>query len=168
MYVSRSIPVDYPQVIYKSIPQGHLPVGSALPEWRMAPDSLRTEKKRRSERRVAALRQIAADRFEGKQSGLADALQRQPDYISRLFSGAKLLDDGLAREFERLLGLPSMALEGGQLPPAALEIAEMFARLSPADQERFAPMIKAVIGPHVTDREVEERMPITKPKHPKK
>lgn len=135
----------------------------------MAPDSLRTEKKRRSDRRVAALKVIAAARFGGKQVALAEALQRQPDYISRLFNGGKLLDDGLAREFERLLGLPAMALEGEQQMPADVqEIADLFGRLPLEERTRLAPLIKAAIGPYVSDDEVEERMPITKAKTPKK
>ena len=61
--------------------------------------------------RITNLRAIANLRFGGKQAALASHLQRQPDYISRLFRGTKKLGADLAREFERLLELPKFALD---------------------------------------------------------
>jgi len=61
--------------------------------------------------RINNLRAITATRFRGKQSALAAHLQRQPDYISRLFLGKKNLGGDLAREFERLLDLPKFSLD---------------------------------------------------------
>lgn len=52
--------------------------------------------------------------------------------------------------------------------PRAVKIVDMYSRLSPAEQERLGPVIEAVIGPHVSDEEVEERMPITAPEKQKR
>lgn len=47
--------------------------------------------------------------------------------------------------------------------PEASEIGRLFALLPEGEKIRLGPIIKAVIGPHVTDKDVEEKMPITKP-----
>jgi len=62
--------------------------------------------------RVQRLRKLMNDEFQGKQRLLADKLERQPDYISRLFSGKKKLGGDLAREFEDILGKPKYWLDG--------------------------------------------------------
>lgn len=61
--------------------------------------------------RINNLRAITVERFNGKQSALAAHLQRQPDYISRLFVGKKKLGSELAREFEKLLDIPKYSLD---------------------------------------------------------
>lgn len=126
-------------------------------------DVLKTEKRRRSDIRIATLRRIMADRFGGKQAALAEALGRQPDYLSRLFSNKKALDDGLAREFERRLELPAFTLEIGHgLTPMAIEVARWFSRMPVDRQQELEPTFKTIMGPHVSDEVVEERMPVTK------
>lgn len=62
--------------------------------------------------RVALLKQHMHDKYEGKQNLLALKLERQADYISRLFTGKTRLSGDLAREFELLLGLPKYWLDG--------------------------------------------------------
>lgn len=61
--------------------------------------------------RINNLRKIMDARFGGKQVALAAAVQRQPNYISRLFQGAKTLGADLARDFENLLGIPKYSLD---------------------------------------------------------
>jgi SOS-response transcriptional repressor LexA len=63
--------------------------------------------------RIERLRQIMQHEYQGKQRLLAEKLERQPDYISRLFTGKKSLSGDMAREFERLLDKPKYFLDGG-------------------------------------------------------
>ena len=57
------------------------------------------------------LRQLLLHRFNGVQKRLADAIGRQPDYVSRLLRGDKRLGESLAREIEETLGLPHYWLD---------------------------------------------------------
>lgn len=63
--------------------------------------------------RIARLKKIMQDEYDGKQKLLAEKLERQPDYLSRLFTGKKSLSGDMAREFERLLNKPKYFLDGG-------------------------------------------------------
>lgn len=54
---------------------------------------------------------LIAERFEGKQRRLADAIDRQPDYISRVLKGTKNVGEGFARHVEKSLGLRDRALD---------------------------------------------------------
>lgn len=51
------------------------------------------------------LAKLIEDSFEGRQRRLADAIDRQPDYISRVLGGSKRLGEKLAREIEAKLKL---------------------------------------------------------------
>jgi SOS-response transcriptional repressor LexA len=62
--------------------------------------------------RITRLKQLMSDEYENKQRLLAEKLERQPDYISRLFHGKKKLGADLARTFESLLGKPKYWLDG--------------------------------------------------------
>lgn len=52
------------------------------------------------------LKEVLERSFDGNQRAMAEKLNRQPDYLSRLLSGIKNLGDA-AREYEDLLGLPA-------------------------------------------------------------
>jgi plasmid maintenance system antidote protein VapI len=52
------------------------------------------------------------EQFGGKQAAIAARLGRQADYISRIFTGRKMLAEDLAREFEDALGKPAYWLDG--------------------------------------------------------
>src|SRR5690554_4398553 len=51
------------------------------------------------------LAKLIEDSFEGRQRRLADAIDRQPDYISRVLGGSKRLGKKLARDIEPKLNL---------------------------------------------------------------
>jgi hypothetical protein len=51
------------------------------------------------------LADLIADRYHGRQSEFADAVKRQPDYISRQISGTKGFGEKLARSYEQILHL---------------------------------------------------------------
>ena len=64
-----------------------------------------------SELRVQKLRTLIRVRFNGVQRNLAEAIERQPDYISRCLTGKKRIGEDLARDIERLLKLPPFWLD---------------------------------------------------------
>ncbi len=55
--------------------------------------------------RKSNLSRLIKEQFEGTQRRLADAIDRQPDYISRVLKGTKNVGEKLAREIEQTLGL---------------------------------------------------------------
>lgn len=62
-------------------------------------------------RRQQALKALIDRRFGGVQSRFGTAIGRQSDYVSRLVNGKKALGEKLAREIERILGLPAGELD---------------------------------------------------------
>lgn len=84
----------------------------------MDPNDAKLRTSRSAVTRVERLREIMQAEYEGKQVLLAAKLGRQPDYISRLFSGRKSLGADLAREFELLLGKPAFYLDNASQPNA--------------------------------------------------
>jgi transcriptional regulator with XRE-family HTH domain len=96
----------YPQVIYKSIPQGILLAGLDLLRCGMDESPVRIS-------RLQTL--IDGQRFK-TQASLAGALGVQPDYLSRMFKGKKALSGDMAREYENKLGLPKYWLDGEPSP----------------------------------------------------
>lgn len=70
-------------------------------------------------------------------------------------------------QLARVLGVNAYWLETGIGQPtgmseAATRVAELFARLTPEQQARLAPIIEAAIGNSLDDAKVEEKMPVTK------
>jgi len=65
--------------------------------------------------RIMNLKILMKQKYGDKQVNLARALLRQPDYVSRLLKGTKLLSGDMAREFERLLELPKYYLDGQRI-----------------------------------------------------
>lgn len=57
--------------------------------------------------RRESIRRLIRNSFFGKQKAFADAIGRQPDYISRILKGTKNLGEELARDIETKLGLPT-------------------------------------------------------------
>lgn len=57
------------------------------------------------------LSQLIDRLFDGKQRRLADAIDRQPDYISRVLKGSKNIGEGFARHVESSIGLDKGALD---------------------------------------------------------
>ncbi|GGE75759.1 hypothetical protein GCM10011533_30140 [Streptosporangium jomthongense] len=51
------------------------------------------------------LSRLIRSQFDGKQRALADAIDRQPDYISRVLKGTKNIGEGFARHVEESVGL---------------------------------------------------------------
>ncbi|MGP4843345.1 S24 family peptidase [Marinobacter sp. 1Y8] len=54
---------------------------------------------------------LIKERFDGKQSHLADAIDRQRGYVSRLLKGSKNIGEDFARHVERSVGLRPGALD---------------------------------------------------------
>lgn len=54
---------------------------------------------------------LIRERFDGKQRRLADAIDRQPDYISRVLKGTKNVGEAFARHVEKSLKLPPGTLD---------------------------------------------------------
>lgn len=61
--------------------------------------------------REERLRLLMAERFNNRQVQLAAAVDRKPDYISRILAGKKRLGEELAREMEKQLKLPDRWLD---------------------------------------------------------
>ncbi len=57
------------------------------------------------------LERLIDKQFEGKQRRLADAIDRQPDYVSRVLKGTKNIGEAFARHVEASLGLDSGTLD---------------------------------------------------------
>jgi transcriptional regulator with XRE-family HTH domain len=70
------------------------------------------------EARLRRLNQLIDTKFDGKQSKFAIAVEREPNYISRILSGKKRLGEDLARDIEKRLGLPKLWLDEGSEDPA--------------------------------------------------
>lgn len=78
-----------------SIPAGHLPCGNC--QYAAHVDV--------TEIRRARFKQLMDERFDGKQSLLADALGMAPNYVSRILSGGKRLREVLTTRIEVVIGL---------------------------------------------------------------
>lgn len=68
-----------------------------------------------SERRRDALAQLLRTRFDGSQADLARAIHRSPSTVWRLLTDgehSKAIGESLARDIERLLGLPEYWMDG--------------------------------------------------------
>ncbi|WP_165856756.1 S24 family peptidase [Marinobacter sp. JSM 1782161] len=61
--------------------------------------------------RRANLARLIDERFGGKQSGLADTIDRQRGYVSRLLKGSKNIGEGFARHIEKSVGIPRGSLD---------------------------------------------------------
>ena len=59
------------------------------------------------------LARLINERFGGKQKRLADAIDRQPDYVSRVLKGTKNVGEGFARHIEESLHLERGAMDNG-------------------------------------------------------
>ena len=77
--------------------------------------------------RKVRLRELIDSNFDGVQRRFADAIDRQPDYVSRILRGTKRLGEQLARDIENTLGLPPRWLDTAHLeadsPTSQSEIA---------------------------------------------
>lgn len=82
--------------------------------------------------RRANLRTLIDSQFGGRQVDFANAIGRQPDYISRCLSGVKNLGEKLARDIEFKLGLEPHWLDrergGAELEPGP-ELPRFFKKL---------------------------------------
>lgn len=110
----RTLPVGN----QKSIPEGHLPFGIDCEHPLMGGDKYDV--------RQAKLRELLTTKFDGSQRALADAIQREASYISRVLStgkNRKNIAEDLAREIERKLVLPELYLDGGNVSKETLEDA---------------------------------------------
>lgn len=65
-----------------------------------------------SDIRRLQMRLIIDQRFNGKQSAFAAAIERQPDYVSRCLKGTKRIGEEFAGHVERQLGLPDGWMSG--------------------------------------------------------
>lgn len=64
-----------------------------------------------AEIRVLNLTRLMNEKFEKRQSNLARAIERKPDYIWRVLNRKKGFGETLARDIERLLALPDKWLD---------------------------------------------------------
>lgn len=94
--------------------------------------------------RVALLMRHMNEKYEGKQKLIAQRLGRQPDYLSRLFTGKTRLSGDLAREFEGLLDLPKYWLDGEVPVPADPRIAHALKIMQEMDAQQLDMAIKIV------------------------
>lgn len=84
--------------------------------------------------RRARLRRLIDEKFGKKQRAFADAIGRQPDYISRVLRGGKNLGEDFARFIERELLLPALWLDQPDDAQHANTVAARpgsFARMGP-------------------------------------
>ena len=95
--------------------------------------------------RVALLMQHMNEAYEGKQKLIAQKLERQADYISRLLTGKTRLSGDLAREFEVLLDLPKYWLDGVQQPAISNpRIAHAVKIMEEMDEQQLDVAVKIV------------------------
>lgn len=83
---------------------------------------------------------LIKDRFEGKQKKLADAIDRQPDYISRILKGTKNVGETFARHVEESLGLPEQSLDlpdsPAMGPTARLKREELLKKIQAEEEDQ--------------------------------
>lgn len=116
--------------------------------------------------RIKNLRVVLKEGFDGDLSALADAADTSYDNLWQILSGTKLpsgkprgVGDDLAEKIERAADKPPGWLDQNHdLSDEAMLIAEMFSRMSPEDQKRLAPIIRAAIAPAISDRDVVQKM----------
>lgn len=120
--------------------------------------------------RLRNLRRLL-DEFNGDLTRLARDADTSYDNLWQILNGTLLpsgkprgIGDELAGKLERGARKPAGWMDQNHdLSSEAMAIAEMFSRLPEKRQQELAPIIRAAIGPHVTDGEVEQKMPVTKP-----
>ena len=61
--------------------------------------------------RIAKLKRLMREEYDGKQVRLAEQLDVQPDYLSRMFRGVKGLSSDMARKYEKRLNKPKYWLD---------------------------------------------------------
>lgn len=151
------------QIPHFHVPMGILPLGlDPLP----FSQGLRNNKGKGmkdadSAKRIAKLKQVMHEDFDGVQARLAAKLEIQPDYLSRMFKGTKGLSGDKAREYEQKLGKPRYYLDGDQpqlaLAPAptvdpqigkelsmAAELMAIYARSSADHRQAILDLAKAL------------------------
>ena len=118
----------YPQVHKKINPEG---IYREVTSWdSFGMDVFEIRKKR--------LRELINSNFDGVQRRFADAIDRQPDYVSRILKGTKRLGEQLARDIESTLGLPPRWLDAISPPESATQgqVKSGCASLTDEDLER--------------------------------
>lgn len=114
--------------------------------------------------RRARLRRLIQDRFSGVNAKLAEKIERQPDYVSRLLTDKprhrRDLGEKLARDIERKVGLPLGWLDvdesddpRAQQPLAIYTVAEsvqqrlleLFDMLTAPQQEEFMAQLESSV-----------------------
>ena len=82
-----------------------------------------------AEVRLQNLTRLMNEKFDGRQSNLARAISRKPDYIWRVLNRQKGFGETLARDIEKLLSLPAGWLDNagnststGEIPAAGSQI----------------------------------------------
>lgn len=118
--------------------------------------------------RLIGLRRLL-DEFGGNLGELARRANTSYDNLWQIINGTLLpsgkprgIGNELAQKLEAAGNKPPGWLDQSHLSAEGLAIAEIFSRLPEQRQKELAPLIRAAIGPHITDGEVEEKMPITK------
>ena len=104
------------------------------------------------------LRRLINEKFDRKQKRLADAIERQPDYISRILKGHKNLGEDLARTIETMLNLeqgwldrrPSIAEDAADYRPTMMRRTTNAAEPGP-DIEGRVPLISWTTAGHWAD-----------------
>lgn len=119
--------------------------------------------------RIRNLRRLL-DEFGGDLTKLSEKAGTSYDNLWQILNGTLLpsgkprgIGDELAARLEAAGEKPGGWMDRHhELSDEAMAIAELFSRLPAQRQQELAPIIRAAIGPHVSDGEVEERMPVTK------
>lgn len=106
------------------LPVGNLPVNPQDIYRRVTTDDTDATMESKFEARRQNLRRLIKDRFDGLQRAMAEAIGRQPDYISRCLSGKKRIGEDLAADIERILGLQPHSLDRmpGEAPAAGVPV----------------------------------------------
>lgn len=103
---------NYHSVTIQSIPFGHLLFGNAVRH------SLPMDK---ADIRRTQLQVVCDQKFKGNQARLAEAIDREPNLVSRMLRGGKGIGEDMARHIESRLGLPRYWLDGLSGPTASAE-----------------------------------------------
>jgi hypothetical protein len=108
----------------------------------------------------------------GSIRALAEAASMNEAYLSQIRTQQpdsrtgrrRQMGDKLARSLETRCKKPAgwMDQPAGGFTPEAAAIAAMFDRLPPDRRREYATVIRTMLGPAVSDDQVEERMPITR------
>lgn len=126
--------------------------------------------------RQGQLRELLSTRFGGVQRDLAEAIGREPNYVSRMLSNArhrKGIGEDVARDIEKRLGLPRgwmdgeardsiVPIHGAGLSREAAEVARKWQRVPEPMRTQLAGFIEALVVAPATPKKRARAAPLGK------